>query len=76
MNDFTTFDDLIQIVKSLTQKKNFLDDLQIPIAESDFTNYTELFNYPHALRAAIKRKAETLGREQIVISMQIKDHVD
>ena len=76
MHSEEVFDELKQIVRNLAAKKSFLDDLQIAVGDEAFDGYLELFNYPHELRAALAAKAEILGREQIRISLKIKDHVE
>ena len=75
MQNEDLYEEMVAIVKNLSRKKDFLDSLQIGIDETDFEHYVKLFVYPQDLQAALEAKAEALAKEQIVISLRIKEHI-
>ena len=46
MQNEEVFDDMINFVKSLGQKKKFLDQLSVMIPDEDFARFLKLHSFP------------------------------
>jgi len=53
-------EEIILVVKKLTQRKAFLDRLAIPVESGDFRDYLELYKAPNELRDALENKFDEL----------------
>ena len=73
MQNEEVFDEMLTKVKSIAQRKDLLDQLQIAITEEDFSMYLDLFSFPSRIRKAIAVKFLELQEEQRRISVRIKD---
>ena len=74
MQNDEIYEELYVNVKSVQNKKNLLDTLQIKIAEKDFNAYLGLYGFPNDIKDAIEVKAEKLTEEQIILCGKIANH--